>query len=99
MGWQESPRCKEPLRLTLTGLQVGSWTLDVGRSADSPLRLTFSDACPSSRDMVTISQNDVAPLPTPSRCVPHSSGFPVQMRHGDGCLGVRDVDGADRFVG
>src|SRR5205814_9056034 len=49
--------------------------------------------------MVTISQNDVAPPSTTSRCVPHPSGFPVQMRHGDGYLGAWNVDGADRFVG
>src|SRR6058998_4073569 len=63
------------------------------------LMLKFSAACPTSCDMVMIIQSDVAPLPTPSRCLPHSSGFPVQVRHGDGCAGVWGVDGADRSVG
>src|SRR5438552_8091970 len=63
-----------------------------------PLMRKFSAACAECYGMVTISQSDVAPLPTPSRCFPHSTGFPVQMRHGDGCTGAGNLAGTDRFV-
>src|SRR5688572_14971364 len=59
--------------------------------------LQFSAACPERCDMLTISQSD-APFPTSSGCLPHSEGFPLQMRHGYGGARVGDIDGADRLV-